>query len=128
MPGPGPVMSQGQTVALVMAACGVALLVLALALEAQSRPGRVRTRTRSALAGALLMTAGLALLLARRLDPAALSRVMANVTAALVAADITESERCGPPASGRLNCLHGQRVDVLRPNRSPHGLSKELIS
>ena len=61
-----------------MAAAGVALLVLALALEAQSRPGSVRTRTRSVLVGALLMTAGLALLLVRRLDPAALSRVLAR--------------------------------------------------
>ena len=97
MPGPGPAVSQGQTVALLMAAAGVALLVLALALEAQSRPGRVRTRTRSALVGALLMTAGLALLLVRRLDPAALSRVLANVTAAMFAAAVAEQEGDGRP-------------------------------
>ena len=90
MPGPVPIVSQGQTVALLMAAAGVALLVLALALEAQSRSGRVRTRTRSALVGALLITAGLALLLVRRIDPAALSRVLAVTAADRFAAPAAE--------------------------------------
>ena len=50
------------------------------------------TRTRSVLVGALLITAGLALLLVRRLDPAALSRVLAGVTAALLAASPAASQ------------------------------------
>ena len=58
--------------------------VLALALEARARPGTCEdayaVRSWSARS---LMTAGLALLLVRRLDPAALSRVLANVTAAM---------------------------------------------
>ena len=126
MPGSDPALSQGQTVALIMAAAGVALLLLALALEARPRPGRVRTRTRSALVGALLMTAGLALLLVRRLDPAALSRVLANVTAAVFAAAVAEQERRWPAASRRNCCLQRHQVELLRPSCSPRDLPKEL--
>ena len=126
MLGSDPVMSQGQAVALLMASAGVALLVIALALQGRSRPERVTTRTRSALVGALLMTAGLALLLVQRLDPAALSRVLANVTAAVVAATMAERGARWPAASGPLNSLRGHRVAVLPANRSPHHLSKEL--
>ena len=124
MPGPVPVVSQGQTVALLMAAAGVALLVLALALEAQSRPGRVRTGARSALVGALLLTAGLALLLVRRLDPAALSRVLA-VTSAVFAAVVAEHERRWPTTFSRFNYPHSRHLEVHRPHCSPRGLSKE---
>ena len=120
----GPIMSQGHIIALLMASAGVALLLLALALEGRSRLGGVRTRTRSALVGALLMTAGLALLLVRRLDPAALSRVLAHVTAAVVAATMAERGARWPAASGPLNSLRGHRVAVPRANRSPHDLSK----
>jgi hypothetical protein len=119
-------MSQGQTVALLMASAGLALLVLALALQGQSRLESVRTRTRSVLVGALLLTAGLALLLVRRLDPAALSRVLANVMAAVVAAAVAGRERRWPTTSGPLNSLRGHRVAVLRANRSPNDLSKDL--
>ena len=70
-------MSQGQAVALLMAVAGVALLVLALAGQGRSRLEGVTTRSRSFLVGALLLAAGLALLLVRRLDQAALSRVLA---------------------------------------------------
>ena len=125
MPGPVPVVSQGQIVALIMAAAGVALLVVALALEAQSRPGRVRMHTRSALIGALLMTAGLALLLVRRLDPAALSRVLA-VTAAVLAAVVAEHEKRWPTSFGRLDYLYGPHLAVRCPHCSPNGPSEEL--
>ena len=120
-------MSQGQTVALLMASAGVALLVLVLALQSRSRLEGVRTRTRSALVGALLMGAGLALLLVQRLDQAALSRVLANVTAAVVAAAVAGRERRWPAASGPLNSPRGHRVVVLRTHRSPHHLSKEVL-
>ena len=126
MPGSGPVISQGQSVALLMAAAGVALLLLALALQGRPRLAGVSTRIQSALVGALLMTAGLALLLVRRLDQAALSRVLANVTAAAVAATMAERGARWPAASGPLNSLRGHRVAVLRANRSPHDPSKEL--
>ena len=119
-------MSQGHTVALLMASAGVALLVIALALQGRSRPERVTTRTRSALVGALLMTAGLALLLVQRLDQAALSRVLANVTAAAVAATMAKRGTRWPAASGPLNSLRGHPVAALRANHSPHHLSKDL--
>ena len=127
MPGSGLVMSQCQIVALLMAAAGVALLVLALALQGRSRLASVATRLRSVLVGALMMTAGLALLLVRRLDPAALSRVLANVMAAVVAAAVAGRERRWPAASGPLNSPRGHRVVVLRTHRSPHHLSKEVL-
>ena len=126
MLGSDPVMSQGQAVALLMASAGVALLVLALALAGRSRLASVATRLRSVLVGALLLTAGLALLLVRRLDPAALSRVLANVTAAVVAASVAGRERRWPAASGPLNSLRGHRVAVLRANRSPHDRWRDL--
>jgi hypothetical protein len=125
MPGPDAAVSQGQLVALFLAAAGVALLLLALALEARPRPGYVRTRARSALVGALLLTAGLALLLVRRLDPVALSRVRANVTAA-VAAAVAAQEGRRPTMTGRVDCRHGRRPEALRPHCSPQGPSEEL--
>ena len=124
MPGPAPVGSQGQLVALVVAVAGV-VLVLALALEAHSRPGRVTSRARSALVGLLLMTAGLALLLVRRLDPAALLRVLA-VTAAVFAAVAAEHERRWPTRFGRLDRLHGRHLQAGRHHHPPLGPSKAL--
>ena len=126
MPAPDPVISQGQTVALLMAAAGVALLVLALALQGRSRSGRVGTRLRCALVEALFLTAGLALLLVRRLDPAALSRVMANVTAAVFAAAIADSGARRPATSRRIRYSQGRHLDGGRPQCSPSGPSKEL--
>lgn len=119
--------SQGQTVALFIATAGLALLVLALAGEGSSRLGRhvLRRRARSALVGALLLTAGLALLLVQRLDQAALPRVPATVTAA-VAAAAAERERRWRTAPGQLSSLRGHPVGNFSANRSPHGLSKEL--
>ena len=125
MPGSGPAMSQGQIVALLMASAGVALLVLALALQGRSRLASVATRLRSVLVGALLLTAGLALLLVRRLDQAALSRVLANMTAAAVAATMAERGARWPAASSPPNSLRGHRVAVLRAKRAPHDFSRE---
>ena len=126
MPGSVPVLGQGQTVALLIVATGYALLLFALALEHRGRPGTVRTRTRSALVGALLITAGLALLLVRRLDPAALARVLTDVTAALYAAVAVEQQRRRPTTSARVGCLHRHHLDGRRPQCSPHDLSEEL--
>ena len=125
MPGPGPVVAQGQLVALVMAAAGVALLVLALAFEAQHRLERVRSRVQSTLVGLLLMTAGLALLLVRRLDPAALSRLLA-MTAEVFAAVVTEHERRWPTRFVRLDHLDSRHLPAGRPHHSSVGTSKEL--
>lgn len=126
MPGPdAAAVSQGQTVALVMAAAGVAFLVVALALEALARPGRAGTRTRSALAGLLLMAAGLALVLVRRLDPAALSRVL-DMAAAAFAAAVAEHGRRWPTHFGRLDDLHGRHLAVRCPHCSPRLLPEEL--
>ena len=110
MPGPGSELGQGQTVALLMAAAGVVLLVLVLALETPARPGRALTRARSVLVGSLLLTAGVALLLVRRLDPAALTRVLAGATAVLLAAAVAEQQwRCAP-VIGQDGGRHGQQV------------------
>ena len=120
-------MSQGQAVALFMVSAGFALLVIALAVQGRSRPERVTTRTRVALVGALLMTAGLALLLVRRLDQAALSRVLANVEeAAVVAATMAGRSAPWPATPGPLNSPREHRVAALRANQSPHDLSKDL--
>ena len=90
---PGNALSQGQIVALAMMAAGcLGLLVLGV-WHARDLKAMVATRTRSVLVGALLVTAGLALLLMRRIDPAALSRVLAGVTAALLAASRASSQR-----------------------------------
>ena len=126
MPGTSPVLGRDHTVALLIAAAGVALLLFALAREGRSRPGTVRTPTRSVLVGALLMTAGLALLLVRRLDPAALSRVLAGVTAALVAAAVAERGTRWPAASCRPHLQHGHPVGALSVNHSLNGYPKEL--
>ena len=82
-------MSHGQIISGLIAAAGVALLMLALIREAPTRAASVKTRVgsplggvRSALAGALMMAAGLALLLVQRLDREALPRVLAGVRAA----------------------------------------------
>jgi hypothetical protein len=74
---------------------------------------------------ALLMTAGLVLLLVRRLDPAAPSRVLA-VTAAAFAAVLAEHEKRWPTSFGRLDYLHGRLPAARRPHHSPFGPSKEL--
>lgn len=126
MPGSGPALGQGQTIALLLATAGFALLLFALALERRSRPGRVRTRTRSVLVGALLLAAGLALLLVRRLDPAALSRVLAGVAAALSATALTDRGVRRPTSSGCPSCPSWHRVDVPPYARSPHALPEEL--
>ena len=126
MPGSLPVPGQGQTVALLIAAAGAALLLLALTLEGRSRPGGARTRRRPVLVGALLLTAGLALLLVRRLDPAALSRVLAGVAAALSAAAPTGRGSRRPAPHGCPGCLSSPRVDVAPHARSPRALSQEL--
>ena len=112
MPGAMPVLGEGQAVALLIAAAGTALLLLALTLKSRRRPGTVGTRTRSALVGALLITAGLALLLVRRLDPAVLSRVLAGVTAALVAAAVAERDARRPAAYGQFHLLHGHPKEL----------------
>ena len=127
MLGSGPVMSQGQAVALLMAVAGVALLVLALALQGRARLLSVARRTRSALVGALLVTAGLTLLLVQRLDQAALSRVLTDVTAAVVAAAMAERGARWPGPPGPLNSLRGHRVALPRANHSPRDLSKEPL-
>ena len=81
---PGNALSQGQIVALAMMAAGcLGLLVLGV-WQARDLKAMAATRTRSVLVGALLINAGMALLLVRRLDPAALSRVVAGVSATLL--------------------------------------------
>ncbi len=83
-----------------MVAAGVALLVLALVREAPSRVASLKANVRSALArvrsvlvGALMMTAGLALLLVQRLDQTALPRVMEGVKAAMWSSIVTHWSR-----------------------------------
>ena len=93
-------MTQGQVVAGLMAAAGVALLLLALTREAPSRPAKVKASLWSALVGvgpalvgALMMVAGLALLLVQRLDREALPRVLAGVKAAMSSAAAPQRSR-----------------------------------
>ena len=126
MPGSSPVLGQGQTVALLIAGAGVALLLLALALEARSRPASARTRTRSALVGALLVIAGLALMLVRRIDPAALSRVLAVMAALMPAAAAAERGTRWAAAPGRPQFRYGRPVGLLPTDPSPHRLPEEL--
>ena len=83
-----------------MVAAGVALLVLVLVREAPSRVARMKARVRSALVrvrsavvGALLMSAGLTLLLVHRLDKTALPRVLADVKAAMWSATVGQRSR-----------------------------------
>ena len=83
-----------------LVAVGVALLVLVLVREAPSRAARVKSRVRSALVrvrsvlvGALMMIAGLALLLVHRLDQTALPRVLADVKAAMWSATFARRSR-----------------------------------
>ena len=83
-----------------MVAAGVALLVLALVREGPSRAASLKARVRSALVqvrsalvGALLMTAGLSLLLVQRLDKTALPRVLADVKAAMWSATVAQRSR-----------------------------------
>ena len=83
-------MTQGQIVAGLMEAAGVALLLLALMREARVGPAHVKPRlwsslvgVRPALVGALMVAAGLALLLVQWLDREALPRVLAGVKAAV---------------------------------------------
>ena len=81
-----------------MVAAGVALLVFVLVREAPSRAAKAKARVRSdlvrvrsVLVGALMMTAGLALLLVHRLDKKALPRVLAGVNVAMLS--ITGAQR-----------------------------------
>ena len=89
----GRSMSQGQIVSGLIAAAGVALLVLALVRAAPSRVASVKARVRSTLVDALMMAAGLALLLVQRLDPTALPRVLAGVKAAMRSAIVAQRSR-----------------------------------
>ena len=89
---PGNALSQGQIVALTMMAAGCLCLLVLGVWHARDLRAMAATHTRSVLVGALLVTAGLALLLVRRLDSAALSRVLACVTAALLAASPADSQ------------------------------------
>jgi hypothetical protein len=86
-------MSQGQIISALIAAAGATLLVLAVALEAPPRVASVKATARAAVIDALLVTAGLALLLVQRLDPTALPRVLARVKAALWSAIVAERSR-----------------------------------
>ena len=86
-------MSQGQIVSGLIAAAGVALLVFALVRAAPSRVASVKAEVRSTLVDALMMAAGLALLLVQRLDPEALPRVLAGVKAAMWSAIVAERSR-----------------------------------
>ena len=86
-------MSQGQIISGLMTAAGVALLVLALMRETPHRVARVEAELRCAVVEALMMTAGLALLLVQRLDPTALPRVLARVKAAMWSAIVAERSR-----------------------------------
>ena len=85
-------MSQGQIISGLMTAAGVALLVLALMRETP-RVARVEANLRRAVVEALMMTAGLALLLVQRLDPTALAGVLARVKAAMWSAIVAERSR-----------------------------------
>lgn len=76
----------GQTVALTMFAAGCLGLSVVAAWYALRLRAAAVIRLRSVLAGALMIIAGLALLLVRRLDPAALARVVADLAAAMPAA------------------------------------------
>ena len=86
-------MSHGQMISVLIAAAGVALLVLVLAREAPSRVPKAKAEIRAALVEALMMIAGLALLLVQRLDPQALPRVLARVRAAMWSAIVAERSR-----------------------------------
>ena len=85
-------MTSGQIVSALIASAGVALLVLALMRETH-RVARVKAELRCAVVEALMMTAGLALLLVQRLDPTALPRVLARVKAAMWSAIVAERSR-----------------------------------
>lgn len=79
-------LGQGQLVALTMFAAGCCGLLAVAVWHARHVRATAAARVQSMLAGALMVTAGLALLLVRRLDPAALARVVADLAAALPAA------------------------------------------
>ena len=86
-------MSHGQMVSGLMAAAGGALLALVLLGEAPSRMAKVKARVRAVVVGALMMAAGLALLLVHRLDPTALPRALAGLKAAMWSAIVAERSR-----------------------------------
>ena len=86
-------MTQGQIISGLIVASGVTLLLLVLARDAPSWVAMVKTRMRATLVEALMMTAGLALLLVQRLDPQALPRVLARVRAAMWSAIVAERSR-----------------------------------
>lgn len=75
----------GQLVALTMFATGCLTLLAVAVWHVRAVRATAATGVRTVLAGALMITAGLALLLARRLDPAALAQVVADLAAALPA-------------------------------------------
>lgn len=117
----GNALSQGQIVSLAMIVAGSAGLLVIGAWHARAVRAMAATRTRSALVGASLITAGLALLFVRRLDPAALSRVFAGATAALLTA-----ERTRQAAPHHLRGLRGHRVLERRRSILAPAQRKEL--
>ena len=76
-------MTQGQIISGLIVASGVTLLLLVLARDAPSRVAKAKAEIRAALVDALMMAAGLALLLVHRLDRTALPRAFAGVKAAM---------------------------------------------
>jgi hypothetical protein len=83
---PGHDLAQGQLVALAMFTAGCLGLLAVAVRHARAVSAVAVTRVRSVLVGALMVTAGLALLLVRRLDPAALDRVVVDLAAVMPAA------------------------------------------
>lgn len=81
-------MSHGQIISLLMLAAGLTLLAVGLLLELRAHAASVKTRVRSTLVGALMVAAGLALLLVHRLDRDALPRLLAGVQAAMWSAAV----------------------------------------
>jgi hypothetical protein len=86
-------MTQGQLLSGLLAVGGLTLLVIIVAVEAPPLVARVTARVRAAVVDALMMAAGLALLLVQRLDPTALPRVLAGVKAAMWSAIAAERSR-----------------------------------
>ena len=121
---PTNALAQGQIVSLMIIVVGSLGLLVIGAWHRRALRAMAAVPTRSALVGALLVTAGVALLAVRRLDPAALSRVLANLTAVLV--PFTAAEQTRPDTSDHLGGSREFRVtDRRRPIVIP-ALRKEL--
>ena len=86
-------MTQGQILSGLLAVGGFTLLVIIVAVKAPPLVARVTAKVRAAAVDALMMAAGLALLLVQRLDPTALPRVLADVKAAMWSAIAAERSR-----------------------------------